>query len=88
VTPVVGIVPAQCRAALRPAEAEVDAVFDVPLDVFLRESSAHSVKDVQWRGTGLPYRLHFFEYEGFTIWGLTAAIMIQVIHQTTMVSGL
>eukprot|EP00884_Botryococcus_braunii_P014051 jgi/Botrbrau1/22647/Bobra.176_1s0069.1 len=78
VTPVIGVVPHSCRSSLRPSEAEVDAVFDVPLDVFLRESASHSYKDVTWRNEGLPYRIHFFEYHGFTIWGLTAAIMIQV----------
>lgn len=78
VTPVIGVVPRECRGGLRPAEDEVDAVFDVPLDVFLRESPSHSYKDVMWRNAGLPYRIHFFESHGFNIWGLTAAIMIQV----------
>ena len=27
---------------------------------------------------GQQCRLHFFEYEGFTVWGLTAAVLIQV----------
>jgi 8-oxo-dGTP pyrophosphatase MutT (NUDIX family) len=74
VTPVIGILHALPQFI--PNEAEVDAVFDMPLAAFLEDSPAHSHMDTQWGS--LPYRIHYFQYETFNVWGLTAAILIQV----------
>ena len=48
-----------------------------PLHFFLEQSAAHSHRDVGW-DNGIEYRLHFFQYGEFIIWGLTAGIMILV----------
>ncbi|KAA8517742.1 hypothetical protein F0562_015199 [Nyssa sinensis] len=64
---------------------EVDAIFDVPLQMFLEEDG-HRCEEREWRGW--KYGLHLFDYESeqgaFLIWGLTASILIRaatVIYQ-------
>jgi len=71
VTPVLGIIDKVTRDALRSSEAEVAAIFDAPLDLFLRDSRQHRHRDVAW-AEGVPYRLHYFEHrqlgQTFNIW--------------------
>ena len=57
----------------------MESVFDVPLDMFLSNDPAvHSYRDSDKSfGKGISYRLHFFQYKGYTIWGLTAGILIE-----------
>lgn len=77
VVPVVATIPSDFIPS--PNANEVAAVFDVPLETFLRPAPGrHSHKDCAW--DDLTYRLHFFETEDgkFTVWGLTAIILIQV----------
>lgn len=62
--------------ALTPNPSEVNAVFDMPLAAFLEDVPSHTYKDAEWQG--IKYRLHYFEYNDFLVWGLTAAILIQV----------
>nr|XP_016432415.1 PREDICTED: nudix hydrolase 15, mitochondrial-like [Nicotiana tabacum] len=66
---------------------EVDAIFDVPLDMFLKEDN-HRRLEKEWGR--LKYVCHIFEYESpnkqeiFHIGGLTASILIHaasVIYQ-------
>ncbi|CAK7343822.1 unnamed protein product [Dovyalis caffra] len=64
---------------------EVATVFDVPLEMFLKEES-HRWEEKEWMGW--KYILHLFDFESekgvFLIWGLTASILIQaasVIYQ-------
>ncbi|KAJ8898925.1 hypothetical protein K2173_008418 [Erythroxylum novogranatense] len=64
---------------------EVDAIFDVPLEMFLKEEN-HRCEERDWKGK--KYVLHLFnfesEHENFLIWGLTASILIRaasVIYQ-------
>ena len=64
--------------ALTPNPSEVNAVFDMPLASFLEDVPSHTYKDTEWQGFNLRYRLHFFQYNTFLVWGLTAAILIQV----------
>ena len=74
VTPVIGrLVTTQ---ALTPNPSEVNAVFDMPLAAFLEDVPSHTYKDAEWQG--IKYRLHYFEYNDFLVWGLTAAMLIQV----------
>ncbi|KAH7514670.1 hypothetical protein FEM48_Zijuj11G0114400 [Ziziphus jujuba var. spinosa] len=58
---------------------EVDAIFDVPLEMFLKEEN-HRIEEREWMGW--KYGLHLFEYESeqgeYMICGLTAAILIRV----------
>ncbi|KAK9845739.1 hypothetical protein WJX81_001045 [Elliptochloris bilobata] len=84
VTPVVGVVPAACIPTLRAAEAEVAAIFDVPLALFLG-AAGHSQRDVAWLhgpAPGVRFRLHYFECgELGPVWGLTAAILIEAARR-------
>ncbi|KAL3358593.1 hypothetical protein AABB24_015609 [Solanum stoloniferum] len=67
---------------------EVDAIFDVPLDIFLKEENHRRVEKEwgRWK-----YVCHIFEYESskkgvYQIGGLTASILIHaasIIYQTT-----
>ena len=74
VTPVIGKI--KTMKALTPNPSEVNAVFDMPLAAFLEDVPSHTHKDAEW--LGLKYRLHYFEYNNFLVWGLTAAMLIQV----------
>mmetsp|Transcript_39858 Transcript_39858/g.118675 ORF Transcript_39858/g.118675 Transcript_39858/m.118675 type:complete len:390 (-) Transcript_39858:356-1525(-) len=75
VTPVVAAVPPCFKPTPNPDE--VEAVFDMPLSTFLEPPPrSHYSRDLKWEGH--PYRIHFFEHGGFTVWGLTASILIQV----------
>ncbi|XP_059642897.1 nudix hydrolase 11-like [Cornus florida] len=57
---------------------EVDAIFDVPLEMFLKENS-HRCEEREWQQW--KYAVHLFDYESeqgaFLIWGLTASILIR-----------
>jgi peroxisomal coenzyme A diphosphatase NUDT7 len=55
VTPVIGVLDAAVRSQLQASEAEVEAIFDCPLEMFLRDSPAHKHKDVWWNET-IQYR--------------------------------
>ncbi|KAL2557873.1 nudix hydrolase 15 [Forsythia ovata] len=64
---------------------EVDAIFNVPLEMFLKEDS-HRCVEKEWRDW--KYVCHVFEFESdqetFLIGGLTASILIQaasIIYQ-------
>ncbi|CAI5518783.1 unnamed protein product [Closterium sp. Naga37s-1] len=59
VTPVVALLPRGFTFVPRPNADEVQAVFSVPLSLFL-QSEHHRHEDHEW--LGLPYRVHFFEY--------------------------
>ncbi|KAM1222309.1 hypothetical protein ACFX2J_009859 [Malus domestica] len=58
---------------------EVDAIFDVPLEMFLKNDN-HRFEEREWMGC--KYILHLFDFESeqgpFLIWGLTASILIRV----------
>lgn len=76
-TPILGRI--SWPVEFRPNPAEVETIFDVPLNLFLSgDPSVHSFEDTDNSfGHGVTYRLHFFNYQGYTIWGLTAGILIQ-----------
>ncbi|GMH37854.1 hypothetical protein BSKO_05738 [Bryopsis sp. KO-2023] len=73
VTPVISLVSKEFQPMLN--VEEVSAAFHIPLKSFLVEKN-HFHEDMEWND--FKYRLHFFEHEGFRIWGLTATILIQV----------
>ncbi|KAB1224466.1 Nudix hydrolase 15, mitochondrial [Morella rubra] len=85
VVPVVGLLAK--KEDFRPSlnTDEVDAIFDVPLEMFLKEEN-HRCEEREWMGR--KYILHLFDFECekgvFLIWGLTASILISaasVIYQ-------
>ncbi|KAJ0989360.1 hypothetical protein J5N97_007716 [Dioscorea zingiberensis] len=64
---------------------EVETIFDVPLEMFLKDENRRS-EEREW--LGVKYLVHFFNYETednkFVIWGLTASILIRaasVVYQ-------
>lgn len=70
ITPVLGIIPPDLP--LVPNPGEVEAWFEVPLaHLMLREN--WTTNSVWWKGAEREYlEMH---YEGFRIWGVTAAII-------------
>lgn len=70
VTPVLGVVPP--GLALVPSPAEVAAWFEAPLDLLL-DPASWDTNEVFWRGANRRYLE--LEYQGFRIWGVTAAII-------------
>ena len=78
IVPVVGLLPE--RPQLHANPAEVDAVLHVPLD----ELMAPGVfREERW-GSGETARpVYFFEIEGDTVWGATAALLRQLLARVT-----
>lgn len=73
VTPVIGIVPADLL--LVPSEAEVAAVFEVPLDYVL-DPANHREASAEWQGrTRRFYEIH---WENRRIWGATAGMIVNL----------
>ncbi len=76
VTPVIGVVPPDL--ALRPAEAEVASVFEVPF-AFLLDPGNHRRAHMDWRGR----RRDYWEicWQDRRIWGATAAIIVNLARR-------
>ena len=73
VTPVLGVVPP--GLSLEPSPTEVAAWFEAPLSLLL-EPSSWTTNEVFWRGKMRRYLE--MDYEGFRIWGVTAAIIMNL----------
>lgn len=85
VIPVIGILSDRNAFTPTPNIAEVDDVFDAPLDMFLKDENRRS-EEREWMGD--RYLVHYFDYETggkkYMIWGLTAGILIRaasVVYQ-------
>ncbi|XP_024029267.1 nudix hydrolase 15, mitochondrial isoform X2 [Morus notabilis] len=85
VVPVIGILTDKEAFKPAPNPAEVDAVFDAPLEMFIKDENRRA-EEREWMGN--KYIIHFFDYETenkkFLIWGLTAGILIRaasVVYQ-------
>ncbi|KAJ1402129.1 NUDIX hydrolase domain [Sesbania bispinosa] len=79
VIPVVGIL--SDKDAFSPVlnSAEVETIFDVPLEMFLKNDNRRA-EEREWMGE--KYLVHYFNYEAesekkFVIWAITAAILIR-----------
>lgn len=70
VTPVLGVIPPD--VPLTPNPSEVEAWFEAPLDMLL-DPASWTTNEVFWRGATRRYLE--LDYDGFRIWGVTAAIM-------------
>ncbi|XP_058197538.1 nudix hydrolase 15, mitochondrial-like isoform X2 [Rhododendron vialii] len=77
VVPVLGILADIRQFNPTPNAAEVEAIFDAPLDMFLKDKNRRE-EEREWMGN--KYLLHFFDYEAengkYVIWALTAGILI------------
>ncbi|KAI6705326.1 hypothetical protein NL676_008288 [Syzygium grande] len=85
VMPVIGILTDKKSFKPIPNPAEVEAVFDAPLEMFIKDEN-RSDEEREWLGN--KYIIHFFDYEAgnkkYLIWGLTAGILIRaasVVYQ-------
>ena len=75
ITPVVGRLKPEADAArllFQPNANEVAEVIEVPLRV-LRDPSIHHTE--QRTHNNVTYRLHFYDYDGYEIWGATGRII-------------
>ncbi|TKY71802.1 Nudix hydrolase 15 [Spatholobus suberectus] len=78
VIPVVGIL--SDKDAFSPVldSTEVKAIFDVPLEMFLKNDNRRAEEKERM---GEKYLLHYFDYEfennKYVIWGITASILIR-----------
>lgn len=75
VTPYVGLVPDYVE--YKPNDAEIAAVFSVPLDFFLNDprQSTHRI-DYQGRSWYVPA----YQYDQYRIWGLTAIMIVELVN--------
>lgn len=85
VVPVIGILSDRKAFTATPNVAEVEAVFDAPLAMFLKDENRRS-EEREWMGE--KFLIHYFDYETdgkkYVIWGLTAGILIRaasVVYQ-------
>ncbi|KAA8515162.1 hypothetical protein F0562_018341 [Nyssa sinensis] len=85
VIPVIGILSDKKAFIPAPNAAEVEAVFDAPLEMFIKDEHRRA-EEREWMGD--KYLLHYFDYETnnktYVIWGLTAGILIRaasVVYQ-------
>jgi hypothetical protein len=76
VTPIVGSISSSAVDTLRPSPSEVAAIFSMPLHYFLERHPRHSFHEAMYGA--FTCRIHHFAHERFEVWGLTAAILIQV----------
>ena len=72
VTPVLGVVHPQDTRNLQANPAEVEAWFEAPLELLLNRAN-FTENEVFWRGAMRTYL--DMDYQGFRIWGVTAAII-------------
>ena len=76
ITPVIGIIAPDLP--LHPNDAEVEAIFEVPL-AFLLNRDNHQLQTMHWEGTARTY--HEMHWDGFRIWGATAAMIVNLGRQ-------
>lgn len=78
VVPVIGILNEKKAFKPIPNPEEVEAVFDAPLEMFIKDEN-RTAEERDWMGN--KYLIHFFDYEmenkKYLIWGLTAGILIR-----------
>lgn len=79
VTPVVGVVPP--GLSFTPNPAEVDAWFEAPLAMLLDQAN-WTTNEVFWRGATRRYLE--LEWQGFRIWGVTAAIIANLSRRIAL----
>ncbi|CAK7350458.1 unnamed protein product [Dovyalis caffra] len=79
VVPVIGILFDKKAFNPTPDASEVESVFDVPPEMFLKNENRREVED-EWMGD--KFLCHFFDYQSgeksYMIWAFTAAILIRV----------
>lgn len=79
VTPVLGVIPPDLP--LVPNPGEVESWFEVPLTT-LFDRSNYTANSVFWRGAERTY--YEMHYDGYRIWGVTAAIIANLSHRLAL----
>ncbi len=79
VTPVVGVVPP--GLLLTPNPEEVEAWFEAPLALLL-DPASWTTNEAFWRGANRRYLE--LDWQGFRIWGVTAAIIANLSRRITL----
>lgn len=82
VTPFVGVIPHPYAFTLNPAE--IDELIEVPLS-FFRHPDHHRVEHWELRGKEVP--VHFFDWNGYVIWGLTARVLTEFLTTIRDIQG-
>lgn len=82
VTPVVGLLPPDPPLRLNPHE--VAAVFEVPLG-FVLDPANHQLREAEWQGR--MRRFYVIEWNGRSIWGATAAMLVNLAHRLAGEAG-
>jgi 8-oxo-dGTP pyrophosphatase MutT (NUDIX family) len=72
--PLVGLIEDISLLALNPAE--VESVFEVPLNNFLQRQEHHKIKV---HANNIHHNVHFMPYQDKLIWGVTASIIDQLV---------
>ena len=83
ICPVVGVVTP--GFALLPDAREVKEIFEVPLAFFLDPAN---LKEISREMAGRSRRVHVFEPEGRTIWGITAALLVDLAAKLRAAHGI
>ncbi|GFZ06131.1 nudix hydrolase homolog 15 [Actinidia rufa] len=85
VAPVIGILSNKNAFMPNLNAAEVEAIFDAPLEMFIKDENRRA-EEREWMGE--KYLIHYFDYEAdgktYVIWGLTAGVLIKaasVVYQ-------
>lgn len=73
ITPVLGVIPPDLE--LTPNPREVEAWFEAPLDLVMNREN-WTQNEVFWRGANRRYLE--MDHNGFRIWGVTAAIIVNL----------
>ena len=79
ITPVVGIVHSLDRLEINPGE--VSRVFTAPVSFFLNNANAE-IRNITLHG--MERQVHFYRYDGETIWGATAIILRDLVQRLGM----
>ncbi|XP_068325227.1 nudix hydrolase 15, mitochondrial-like [Pyrus communis] len=79
VVPVIGLLSNIKAFSPAPNAAEVEAIFDAPLEMFLKDEKRRE-EEREWMGD--KYLLHYFDFESddgkeYVIWALTAGVLIR-----------
>ena len=82
ITPVIGVVPPGLD--LHPEQGEVAAIFEVPFET-LFDATSFAEREMEWQGRMRRYfEMH---WEGHRIWGVTAAIIMNLTRRFEAVSA-
>ena len=69
---------------LQPSPAELDSVFHVPLRVF---SEGIQVRENTFERNGREFNVPVYHYEGYEIWGFTAAVTAELLRLLTRITS-